>query len=205
MVKNNKIDTIPLDGGLLCLDFVNTVPNRKEEPQRYYFSDIQDLITWGRRLKVIDAKTEKQLKAEAERQPKKAASFFGEAIAFRELLYVLFWHISAGKKIPMAELGRYNDMLKIYFPSLQIKQLQEGFKEEWILEEINFKRLLAPVLNDSYETLLSDKLIRIKECSSCGWLFYDTTKNGKRRWCSMKSCGSNVKALEWYHRQKKNL
>ncbi|MEJ7682514.1 MAG: CGNR zinc finger domain-containing protein [Segetibacter sp.] len=58
-------------------------------------------------------------------------------------------------------------------------------------------------MNDSYETLLSDKLSRIKECGNCGWLFYDSSKNGKRRWCSMKTCGSNVKALQWYHRQKK--
>ncbi|MBN2893708.1 MAG: CGNR zinc finger domain-containing protein, partial [Bacteroidales bacterium] len=26
--------------------------------------------------------------------------------------------------------------------------------------------------------------------------------NGKRRWCSMRSCGSNVKSLEWYYRNK---
>ncbi len=205
MVKAYNISEIPLDGGLLCLNFINTVPNRKEEPQRFYFSGIQDLITWARRLEAIDAKTEKQLTAEAEKKPKKAAYFFREAIAFRELLYALFWHISAGKKIPTVELDMYNNMLKIYLPYLQIKQVKEGFEEAWILEEMSFQRLLAPVLNDSYETLLSDKLIRIKECSSCGWLFYDTTKNGKRRWCSMKSCGSNVKALEWYHRQKKNL
>jgi predicted RNA-binding Zn ribbon-like protein len=50
---------------------------------------------------------------------------------------------------------------------------------------------------------LSDKLERVKECPNCGWLFLDTTKNGKRRWCSMEDCGSNVKALEYYYRKKK--
>ena len=203
MVKMNKIASIALDGGLLCLNFVNSVPNRKEKPQPDYFFDINDIIAWAKRLKVIDVKkTEKQLMEETKRQPKKAASFFKEAIAFRELLYAIFWHISAGKKIPGALLKEYNDILKIYFPFINIKQLPNGFEEQWLLEENSFKKLLAPILNDSYATLLSDKLTRIKECSNCGWLFYDTTKNSKRRWCSMKSCGSNVKALEYYYRKK---
>ena len=203
MVKINKIKKINLDGGLLCLDYINSVPNRVEDPHPDYLSDIHDLIAWARRLEVINAKTGRRLIAEANKQPKRGDSFFGEAIAFREVLYALFWHVSAGKKIPSTVLDRYNGMLKMYFPLLQIKQLPDGFGEDWMLEEISFKKLLAPILNDSYETLLSDKLNRIKECSNCGWLFYDTTKNGKRRWCSMKSCGSSVKALEWYHRQKK--
>jgi len=74
--------------------------------------------------------------------------------------------------------------------------------ESWLLEEDSYKKIVAPILNDSYELLLSEKLFKVKECPGCGWLFYDGTKNGKRRWCSMKSCGSNVKALEWYHRKK---
>ncbi len=203
MVKNSKIESIPLDGGLLCLDFVNSVPNRKVDPQPDYLSDILDIIEWAKRLKLIDSKkTEKILLVETEKEPKIAASFFKEAIVFRELLYTLFWHISAGKKIPIDSLNKYNHLLKVYFPYLQIKELSNCFEEEWVLEENNFKRLLAPIINDSYETLLSDKLSRIKECPNCGWLFYDTTKNGKRRWCSMKSCGSNVKALEYYYRKK---
>lgn len=203
MVKNSKIESIPLDGGLLCLDFVNSVPNRKVDPQPDYLSDILDIIEWAKRLKLIDSKkTEKILLVETEKEPKIAASFFKEAIVFRELLYTLFWHISARKKIPIDSLNNYNHLLKIYFPFLQIKQLSNGFEEEWVLKENSFKRLLAPIINDSYETLLSDKLSRIKECPNCGWLFYDTTKNGKRRWCSMKSCGSNVKALEYYYRKK---
>jgi predicted RNA-binding Zn ribbon-like protein len=62
--------------------------------------------------------------------------------------------------------------------------------------------IIAPVIYSAYELLLADKLNRIKECTNCGWLFLDTTKNGTRRWCSMNTCGSIVKAKEWYHRNK---
>jgi predicted RNA-binding Zn ribbon-like protein len=203
MVKYSEIDTMRLDGGLLCLDFINSVHGRHEQPLRDYFSGIHDLIHWAKRLGVIDSKTEKKLTAASESQPAKSLQFFNDAIAFRELMFVIFRNIISEKKVPAAQLKKYNDMLKIYFPYLQIKQSGQGFEEQWLLDETDFKRLLAPILNDSYETLLSDKLRRIKECSNCGWLFYDTTKNGKRRWCSMQTCGSNVKALDWYYRQKK--
>jgi predicted RNA-binding Zn ribbon-like protein len=34
---------------------------------------------------------------------------------------------------------------------------------------------------------------RLKHCanqSSCGWIFADTSKNGRRRWCAMQTCGT---------------
>jgi predicted RNA-binding Zn ribbon-like protein len=37
------------------------------------------------------------------------------------------------------------------------------------------------------------ELSRVKECpgpGDCGWLFYDTSRNGTRRWRSMDGCGS---------------
>ena len=36
---------------------------------------------------------------------------------------------------------------------------------------------------------------RIKECGghACGWLFYDTSKNNRRRWCEMEVCGNRAK------------
>ncbi|MCB9048086.1 MAG: CGNR zinc finger domain-containing protein [Lewinellaceae bacterium] len=43
---------------------------------------------------------------------------------------------------------------------------------------------------------------RIRSCPSCGWLFLDTSKGGRRRWCNMQVCGSQVKARRWYHRNK---
>ena len=53
-----------------------------------------------------------------------------------------------------------------------------------------------------YDILTTANMEKIKECPSCGGLFIDRTKNGKRRWCDMKVCGSNEKAKRYYHRKK---
>jgi len=43
-------------------------------------------------------------------------------------------------------------------------------------------------------TLLRDgPTDRIKACPACGFVFIDTTKNHRRRWCSMDDCGKQEK------------
>jgi predicted RNA-binding Zn ribbon-like protein len=34
---------------------------------------------------------------------------------------------------------------------------------------------------------------RLRSCPRCGWLFLDTSRGGKRRWCSMRICGNREK------------
>jgi len=48
----------------------------------------------------------------------------------------------------------------------------------------------------SYLELLSETPERIRRCAhpNCVLYFYDTSKNGTRRWCSMKTCGNRAKA-----------
>jgi predicted RNA-binding Zn ribbon-like protein len=40
---------------------------------------------------------------------------------------------------------------------------------------------------------------RVRACGRCGWLFVDSSRGGRRRWCSMSTCGNREKASR--HRQ----
>ena len=56
-------------------------------------------------------------------------------------------------------------------------------------------------LAEEAELLTSGRLDRIRECpglDGCGWLFYDTSRNGSRRWCSMEGCGNRAKGRRHY-------
>ncbi|MGH9118185.1 MAG: CGNR zinc finger domain-containing protein [Acidimicrobiales bacterium] len=46
---------------------------------------------------------------------------------------------------------------------------------------------------------------RIRTCASdrCGLLYYDTSKNGSRRWCDMSVCGNRAKSAAHYERTKR--
>ena len=44
---------------------------------------------------------------------------------------------------------------------------------------------------------------RIKVCASdtCDWIFYDTSRTSRRRWCDMATCGNRAKAARHRARQ----
>lgn len=54
--------------------------------------------------------------------------------------------------------------------------------------------------------LLADRPARIRACGNpqCVLHFYDVSKNGTRRWCSMNSCGNRAKAQRHYARHHPN-
>jgi predicted RNA-binding Zn ribbon-like protein len=55
--------------------------------------------------------------------------------------------------------------------------------------------ILGPVVLSALSVLTGSDLSRIKRCPGdhCGWLFYDATKNRRRRWCEMEVCGNRAK------------
>ncbi|MEU6671766.1 CGNR zinc finger domain-containing protein [Streptomyces sp. NPDC046727] len=58
----------------------------------------------------------------------------------------------------------------------------------------------------SYLDLLARAPERIRACAggSCILHFFDTSRNGTRRWCSMAACGNRAKASRHYARSKEN-
>jgi len=203
MIKNPLIDQMRLDGGVLCLDFVNTIPDRVDGTNRDHLGSFNDLIYWARKAKAIDNNSFNALEKAGSINEKKTKDFFNEAINLRSLIYAIFKPLSSKQKINPHDLESLNKLTNKYFPFLEISAQKDGFTEQWNFEPGHFYSITGPIVKSSYELLLSDKLSRVKECPNCGWLFLDSTKNGKRRWCSMQDCGSNVKALEYYYRKKK--
>ncbi|WP_328871404.1 CGNR zinc finger domain-containing protein [Streptomyces sp. NBC_00287] len=56
----------------------------------------------------------------------------------------------------------------------------------------------------NYLTLLTTAPDRIRACAhdDCVLHFFDTSRNGTRRWCSMAACGNRAKASRHYARTK---
>lgn len=52
--------------------------------------------------------------------------------------------------------------------------------------------------------VLTGEAARLKRCAqdSCGWVFWDVSKNRSRRWCSMRICGNRAKARSYAARQR---
>jgi predicted RNA-binding Zn ribbon-like protein len=46
---------------------------------------------------------------------------------------------------------------------------------------------------------------RLKACRSCGWIFYDRSKNHSGSWCTMTICGSRSKMRAYRQRHRQAL
>ncbi len=176
MKRNERIDHIRFDGGTLCLDFVNTVHDRKKQPVPDYLHHIIDLVAWARKIGLVDKKTEAVLSRSVPGNFKKSEQFFTYALNLRELLYAVFFTISQGKAARNADLEKLNAYIADHFRFMNLKMKQGEYRADWNLPNDSLQRITAPVVKDAYELLLGNRLDRVKECSNCGWLFLDTTK-----------------------------
>ena len=54
---------------------------------------------------------------------------------------------------------------------------------------------LGPIALAAVRLFTEGDFPRIRECGghACGWLFYDRSKNNRRRWCEMEVCGNRAK------------
>lgn len=59
---------------------------------------------------------------------------------------------------------------------------------------------------EDYLQLLARDPTRVRRCAGHGCVlhFYDTSKRGDRRWCSMAGCGNRAKAARHYARARQN-
>jgi predicted RNA-binding Zn ribbon-like protein len=64
--------------------------------------------------------------------------------------------------------------------------------------------ILGPITLSALTLLMEKELSRTKRCAGmeCGWLFFDTTKNSRRRWCVMRVCGNRAKVRAARAKQK---
>jgi predicted RNA-binding Zn ribbon-like protein len=202
MVKYKSIDKVLLNGNRLCLDFVNTIHDRVHEPDNDYLTSYSQLLQWSVKTGIMNSRAFHVSLEATSAATTHANELLKEAKLIRELLYRMFKAVSQREKISGKDLQAFNANLPECFSKLQIEPAKKGYTTYWKTTSDQLWVVMAPIIHSAYELLLLENLERVKECPNCGWLFLDTTKNGRRRWCSMKTCGSSVKALEWYRRQK---
>jgi predicted RNA-binding Zn ribbon-like protein len=66
------------------------------------------------------------------------------------------------------------------------------------------RSLLSSVAQDAIDVLGGPRGARLKRCegSRCALLFVDTSRSGRRRWCSMERCGNRAKVAAHRRRRK---
>jgi len=191
-------------GGQLCLDFTNTVGGLRRTQPEERLNSYQDLIAWGRQGGVLTEQEARELRQLAVRRAADAAAALEAARALRETIYRIFVNVSNGQIPERADLSALNAALCRESSHVQVAVRSGGFAWEWCDDGKALDRVLWPVVRSAADLLVSGEVERVRKCAAedCDWLFFDVSRNNRRRWCDMKSCGNRAKARRHYARKK---
>jgi predicted RNA-binding Zn ribbon-like protein len=201
-MKDEKFNNLFLDGGTLAFDFINTVNTRKQPANRDYLENFEDVLKWGSKTNMLLPERIKVLSAEKALRPRLAKKALFQLIDTREILYELFKAIANNRKPDNTLAADFNRLLSDAFGDLKMEFYDRSIKIDLIDKKNLLSEPFKNVMKSAYDILTTEDFARIKECPGCGWIFLDKTKNGKRRWCNMKVCGSSDKASRYYYRKK---
>ena len=192
--------TFTFVGERLWLDFVNSELSARSSDALY---DFEALVQWLEAAAVLDIERSAGIRRRAIQQPAGAAASLIDARRVRASLRTLAERGVVSERIRMDSLGEINRVLGRSAGTRRVDLKTDGtFARSFVPVGDAFAGLVIPVVESAADALIAGELSRVRRCadSRCLRVFYDTTKNGRRRWCDMSTCGNRAKAAR--HREK---
>jgi predicted RNA-binding Zn ribbon-like protein len=192
------VSTVPLAGGHLALDFVNTVGGLRQEPPSpaaELLDTYDDFVIWCARLGVVSEGQAGSLRAAARRDERAAEQALRRTREVRdELIYPIFRALADGGEPPARLLERLRDEERTALADARLVRSDGGDAMDWTWPAPReLTDLLRPIVHAAVELLSHGPLERVKTCGNCRWLFLDQSRNHSRRWCRMDECGIQMK------------
>lgn len=192
-----------LVGGLLCLDLVNTEVMRRGE-RVDLLASFADLVEW---LRSAGALGRADARAARERWggTPHADVVLRDAKRLRAALRAMAERMAGGREPGEEALQAVNEVLAARPGYPQVVRDGQGYATRFQPVEDSPADLLAPAAESAAWLLASGDRSLVRRCENerCVLVFYDTTKNKRRRWCSMQACGSRAKSAAYYRRKRR--
>lgn len=186
-------------GGHPALDFCNTWAGwgQPESPRREWLRTYDTLAAWAHYAELITATEADRLGTIARRQTAHAESTLSQARELRASV-----HTAVLEPADADALARITGFLRRAAEHISLRPASGG-PARW--ELASTAGLAAPVLavaRAAADLLTSPEVAAVSACPGhdCGWLFLD--RSGRRRWCSMRTCGNRAKVAAHARRQR---
>ena len=200
-------------GERLWLDFVNTEPGFPMPPGRHAavladvaevplhvadaLRDFETFVAWLESAAVLDGERAQGIRRRALQQPAGAAATLIDARRVRATLRVLAERGTGTPQIRLDALGEINRVLGRSAGTRRVELRADGsYARAFVPVGDAFAGLMIPIVESAADAMILGELGRVRRCadSRCPRVFFDRTKNGRRRWCDMATCGNRAKA-----------
>jgi len=200
--RNRDTDFLFLAGHAI-LDFLNTRPVVKRRPVEL-LGGFEDFVRWltqsGRLDSRAAAEARKRWEGSAE-----ASRVAERARAFRETLRHMAEGLVRERGISAEGPAAINFVLAESEGSLRLERHGSGFRTRFAAKPTHPIALLENVAEAAADLLSSRDLRLVRRCGNpdCVLFFYDATRNHRRQWCSMRTCGNRMKVRAFRKRQRR--
>jgi predicted RNA-binding Zn ribbon-like protein len=180
-------------GGHVVLDLANTVFRRKEPTaDNELLKSVRNVSSWCQSAGLISAADARRLNGHG------GDELVNAVHRIRAQVWAVFDAISVGDAPPakamgtlLRQAGRGMGAESVSFADARMTKLAGKFGDPAAVPSA-----LALLAVEALFVLPTD---RVRSCARCGWLFVDVSKGGRRRWCSMSTCGNREKANRRRH------
>jgi len=202
MSERRRIENLDFRGGLLCLDFVNTVGWHASTHPVEWLDSYATLIGWSQRAKILPDQQLVALLAYAQVNVDAALHVYRRAIQLREGIYRLFLSALHANPNSDNDLALLNSEHTAAVERLRLVTTERRFALRWPEDSHALESPLWRVTRSAVDVLTSAALERVRMCAGpdCGWLFYDQSKNRSRKWCDSRDCGNRDRVRRHYRR-----
>ncbi|HEV2709077.1 MAG TPA: ABATE domain-containing protein [Edaphobacter sp.] len=198
--SNEWIDGFLFVANRPILDLLNTKPVLSDGPAEL-LADVRALERWLIASGTVSSVRDKAV-ARGWRDSVEAEAFLKQLIDFRERLRDAVSRIEGGMLPSDVFVSEVNSLLLQYPRPTSVRKRGGKLVREPIVEFHKPRDLWAPIVDATADLLVETESSRIRRCESCVVHFFDTSKKGSRRWCSMNICGNKLKVAAYQRRNR---
>jgi predicted RNA-binding Zn ribbon-like protein len=194
-VPPSRAGSLPLIADDLALDFANTESGRGFPSHENHLREAAHVAQWLKHAKALPAEEAEWLARQASRRPDLAADLLGQALDLREAIHAIGASVGRRARPPEGALADLSALHAHFAAKATLAPGALSCRWRWSVRDSPVEAALGPVALAAVRLFTEGDFHRIRECGghACGWLFYDRSKNNRRRWCEMEVCGNRAK------------
>ncbi len=182
--------TVYFIGNATCLDLVNSRgPVEAQDGDAWI--DAPHILTWCRSAGVLEPSDVTRVQA-VMRSPVEAARFLADARRLREECRAACEAIVSGDALAPATLALLNGYLNARGAHCELSYERDRLVRH-VRSPLETPAHVLSLLADHAATFFTTcNPAQLRRCArpGCALWFLDTSRNGRRRWCSMQACGA---------------
>ncbi len=179
----------------LALNFANTESGRGFPSHQNHFRDAGNVVEWLRHAKALPLEETDWLRKRVPENADLAADLLVAATELREAVHDIGAALGRRAEPPGHALASLSALHARFVAKAELAPGVMSCRWSWSVRLSPVEAALGPIALAAVRLFTEGDFHRIRECGghACGWLFYDRSKNNRRRWCEMEVCGNRAK------------